>query len=70
METVHQIIIGSVSGGFFRFLGYWMMLLVIFGIPAKVITLIINRPFRHYSLMKLGYPPKHCDADGDLKEEK
>lgn len=20
---------------------------------------------RHISLMKLGYPPEHCDADGD-----
>lgn len=30
----------------------------------------INRPLRHANIRKHGYPPPHCDADGDfLKEE-
>lgn len=68
METIHQIIIESVSGGFWKFVGYWFMVIVILSIPAKVIMFTINRPLRHYTLRKLGYPPVHCDADGDFKE--
>ncbi len=67
MQELHQIIIESVSGGFWRFCGYWIMIGLILGIPAKVIMFAISIPFRHYTLRKLGYPPVHCDADGDLK---
>ena len=70
METIHQIIIESVSGGFFKFLGYFLMVFSILKIPTKLIMFIINRPLRHYTLRKLGYPPVNCDADGDFKEEK
>ncbi len=69
METIHQIIIESVSGGFCHFLGYWIMITFILGIPAKLIMFAINRPLRHYTLRKNGYPPIHCDADGDFKSE-
>lgn len=69
METIHQIISESVSGGFWKFCGYWIMVTFILGIPAKLIMFIINRPFRHYTLRKNGYPPSHCDADGDFKTE-
>lgn len=27
-----------------------------------------NRFFRHWNIRKHGYPPSHCDADGDFKE--
>lgn len=27
-----------------------------------------NRFWRHFNIRKHGYPPKHCDADGDLYE--
>jgi hypothetical protein len=70
METIHKIIIESVSGGFWHFCGYWIMIAMIFGIPAKVLMFAINRPLRHYTLRKLGYPPSHCDADGDFKQDK
>ena len=70
MEEIHQIIIESVSGGFWKFCGYWIMIAMIFGIPAKVIVFAINRPLRHYTLRKLGYPPDHCNADGNFKKEK
>ncbi len=29
-----------------------------------------NRGFRHWNIRKHGYPPPHCDADGDFKPEK
>jgi hypothetical protein len=28
-----------------------------------------KRTLRHRVMMKHGYPPPHCDADGDFKEE-
>lgn len=59
----------SISGGFFKFCGYWIMLALILSVPTKLIMFIINRPLRHYTLRKLGYPPAHCDADGDFKSE-
>ena len=27
----------------------------------------INRPLRHANIRKHGWPPAHCDADGDFK---
>lgn len=28
---------------------------------------LINRPLRHMNIRKHGWPPSHCDADGDFK---
>lgn len=28
-----------------------------------------NRLIRHLNIRKHGWPPSHCDADGDFKEE-
>jgi len=69
MEIIHQIIIESVSGGFWKFCGYWIMVGMMLGIPAQVLIIAINRPLRHWNIRKHGYPPSHCDADGDFKEE-
>ena len=69
METIHQIIVESVSGGLWKFIGYWIMITLLLGIPAKVLIFAINRPLRHWTIRKHGYPPKHCDADGDFKDE-
>ncbi len=29
----------------------------------------INRPLRHANIRKHGWPPAHCDADGDFKKD-
>jgi D-alanyl-lipoteichoic acid acyltransferase DltB (MBOAT superfamily) len=34
---------------------------------ANLIFLMWNRFWRHWSIRKNGYPPPHCDADGDFK---
>lgn len=70
METMHQIIKESVSGGFWNFLGYLIMSIVFLEAPVKLIIFLINRPLRHYTLRKIGYPPTHCDADGDFNNQK
>ena len=69
MGTFHQILIESVSGGFWKFCGYWVILSMFLVIPGKVIMFAINRTLRHWSIRKHGYPPAHCDADGDFKKD-
>lgn len=69
METIHQIIIESVSGSFWKFMGYWIVIYLFLSIPAKVISFAINRSLRHWTIRKHGYPPSHCDADGDFKKD-
>lgn len=69
IQEIHQIIIESVSGGFAKFCGYWIMIALLLHYPTKLIIFAINRPLRHFTLRKIGYPPIHCDADGDFKEE-
>jgi len=69
-ETIHQIMIEAVSAGFARFAGYCIMISLFLSallIPLKLVMFLINRPLRHYTLQKNGYPPPHCDADGDFK---
>lgn len=66
METIHEILKESVSGGFWKFIGYWIMVALILLAPIKLFAFIVNRIMRHWNIRKHGYPPKHCDADGDF----
>jgi hypothetical protein len=34
---------------------------------ANTISTMWNRFWRHFNIRKHGYPPPHCDADGDFK---
>lgn len=37
-----------------------------------IIGLVVNLPnriMRHWNIRKHGYPPAHCDADGDFRKE-
>ncbi len=44
--------------------------IIILSAVLKFIFLMWNRIWRHLNIRKHGWPPVHCDADGDLKEEK
>ncbi len=46
------------------FLTFFLFLIV-----GNLIVKVINRTLRHWNIHKYGYPPPHCDADGDFKEE-
>lgn len=46
-------------------LTFFLVMGVVWGV-----VIIINRIMRHLNIRKHGYPPPHCDADGDLREEK
>jgi len=34
----------------------------------RVAVNLPNRILRHWNIRKHGYPPTHCDADGDFKK--
>ena len=36
-------------------------------ILAEMICVILSRFFRYLNIRKNGWPPQHCDADGDFK---
>tara|TARA_R110000850_G_scaffold48912_2_gene120944 strand:- start:4455 stop:4658 length:204 start_codon:yes stop_codon:yes gene_type:complete len=37
----------------------------------RILDICISRPLRHMNIRKHGWPPEHCDADGDIiREEK
>lgn len=50
--------------GFWSFVGYYLILALI----ANLIANMWNRFWRHFNIRKHGYPPEHCDADGDFPE--
>lgn len=41
----------------------------LFWILASFLQFAIKMPFRYMNIRRHGYPPAHCDADGDLKED-
>jgi hypothetical protein len=43
---------------------------MILGGIGNLIMFLWNRFWRHWSIRIHGYPPPHCDADGDFKKEK
>jgi hypothetical protein len=48
---------------FWHFIGCSLLL----GAAGDLIFKMWNRFWRHLSIRKNGYPPPHCDADGDFK---
>ncbi len=40
-----------------------------FGFVSRVFIVLPNRILRHRNIRLHGYPPPHCDADGDFKEK-
>lgn len=43
------------------------VILVMLG--AHYFVALVNRIFRHWNIRKHGYPPAHCDADGDFRQD-
>lgn len=55
----------------FIFSNFWIWLgfVIILGQILTAIVNLVNRILRHANIKKHGYPPAHCDADGDFKKE-
>lgn len=51
---------------FWTFIGCFMLI----ALPFQFAFLFWNRFWRHWNIRIHGYPPAHCDADGDFKQEK
>lgn len=49
----------------FKSIGHFLGCLVLIGGFANWSFLMWNRLLRSFTLRKHGYPPPHCDADGD-----
>lgn len=56
----------------FIFRGFWTFIgtCFILGGIGDLLFKMWNRFWRHWNIRKHGYPPEHCDADGDQLEEK
>lgn len=52
--------------GFWAFIGGFCIL----SLFTSITFVIWNRFWRHWNIRKHGYPPSHCDADGDFKPQK
>ena len=56
---------------FFKFLlsnfWIWAGFTILFGMVLDFFFKCWNRFWRHWTIRKHGYPPAHCDADGDYK---
>jgi len=50
---------------FWVFVGFF----ILFGMPFSFLAFCWNRFFRHLNIRKHGYPPPHCDADGDFRKD-
>jgi hypothetical protein len=46
----------------------WAGTAILIGLPLDFILKIYNRTLRHWNIRKHGYPPSHCDADGDFQK--
>lgn len=44
---------------------HWFIALAMVWVIAAYAFYIANRIVRHLNIRKHGYPPPHCDADGD-----
>ena len=50
-------------------LAFFLAIIIAGGIKFTL-AMAINRPLRHMNIRKHGWPPSHCDADGDFKPNK
>jgi len=48
---------------------FWLSLMALAGLNI-ILRYCINRPLRAMNIRKHGWPPAHCDADGDFRETK
>lgn len=60
MKEIVELILSN----FWKFMGGVILL----SMCGTFLMFIWNRFWRHWNIRKHGYPPPHCDADGDFKD--
>jgi hypothetical protein len=63
MEHFLTLFLNTAMSGFWPFVGCMILL----SVPLNFVFILVNRFLRHWNIRKHGYPPAHCDADGDFK---
>jgi hypothetical protein len=58
-----------IFSSFWIWLGFTLLFTSVLYATYRIIFLMYNRTLRHRVLMKHGYPPVHCDADGDFNPD-
>ena len=58
METILEITFSS----FWHFIG----VLILVSLPFQFVWICLQRIVRGININKNGWPPEHCDADGDF----
>ncbi len=53
--------------GYFHFFGCLILLIVLLQYGYNMLFRVYNRILRVINIRKHGWPPPHCDADGDFK---
>ena len=56
--------------GFWTFIGCTILFNGLAYFTVNGILRVITRTYRFFIMRKYGYPPSHCDSDGDFKQEK
>lgn len=62
-EEMIMELLKFVLSDFYVFIGFCILLYLV----LKFLFKSWNRLMRHFNIRKHGYPPEHCDADGDFK---
>ena len=47
----------------------FFLVLIAGEVAIRILVNLPNRILRHWNIRKHGYPPAHCDADGDFRPE-
>ena len=58
-----------ILSSFWHWAGFMAILALILYFSCNTILHLVNRILRHSTLKKIGYPPVHCDADGDSRDD-
>lgn len=58
-------LIAFIFSGFWIYAGFFLLLCVF----LQFLQSAWHTFWRHYTIRKHGYPPPHCDADGEFKQE-
>jgi hypothetical protein len=57
---------------FFKFIfsNFWYFIgfVIILELICKLVYGVVHKIVRHFTILKVGYPPAHCDGDGDFKK--
>ncbi len=47
----------------------FFLALIFFAVVQVVFDVFITKPLRHMNIKKHGWPPSHCDSDGQFKKD-